>query len=201
MADARNHPRLRALALGAAGPERDWIADPDARVLERRAGFERHPEQRAPTGSGVRVFDRQPLERQAARHALGEVDRLARLSIRFARRLTFASPQLGELGQRGHRVGLLHAREPSAELYSPPMNDELTHLDEQGRARMVDVGDKAVTRRLAVARGRVVMQAETLALLLSGGAPKGDVLAVARVAGIQAAKKTPELIPLCHAFN
>jgi cyclic pyranopterin phosphate synthase len=80
-------------------------------------------------------------------------------------------------------------------------SDELTHLDEQGRARMVDVGDKAVTRRVAVARGRVAMQPATLSLLLSNATPKGDVIAAARIAGIQAAKKTPELIPLCHAVQ
>ena len=76
----------------------------------------------------------------------------------------------------------------------------LTHLDARGRARMVDVGDKQVTQRVAVARGLVRMQPATLAVLTSGAAPKGDVLAVARIAGIQAAKKTPELIPLCHAI-
>jgi cyclic pyranopterin monophosphate synthase len=74
----------------------------------------------------------------------------------------------------------------------------LTHLDAQGKAHMVDVGEKAVTQREAVARGRVLMQPATLALLVSGGMPKGDVLAVARIAGIMAAKRTPELIPLCH---
>jgi cyclic pyranopterin phosphate synthase len=81
------------------------------------------------------------------------------------------------------------------------MGDELSHLDDQGRARMVDVGDKSVTRRTAVARGRVVMAPQTLATLLAGGSPKGDVLAAARIAGIQAAKKTPELVPLCHAIT
>jgi cyclic pyranopterin phosphate synthase len=80
------------------------------------------------------------------------------------------------------------------------MSDELTHVDARGNARMVDVGDKAVTRRSALARGTVRMQPETLALLRAGTAPKGDVLAAARIAGIQAAKKTPELIPLCHAI-
>jgi len=74
----------------------------------------------------------------------------------------------------------------------------LTHLDEQGRARMVDVTDKTPTAREALAAGEVVMHPETLALIQSGGLPKGDVLAVARVAGIMAAKRTPELIPLCH---
>jgi cyclic pyranopterin phosphate synthase len=75
---------------------------------------------------------------------------------------------------------------------------ELTHLDEQGRARMVDVGAKADTERLAVARGRITMQPETLALIQAGAVKKGDVLTVAQIAGIQAAKRTHELIPMCH---
>jgi cyclic pyranopterin monophosphate synthase len=77
---------------------------------------------------------------------------------------------------------------------------QLTHLDASGRARMVDVGDKPITERVAVARGVVRMQPETLALIASGKAKKGDVLAVARIAGIQASKRTPELIPLCHGI-
>lgn len=75
----------------------------------------------------------------------------------------------------------------------------LTHLDEAGRARMVDVGDKAVTARRAVARARLRLRPETAALLAEGRLPKGDALAVARLAGIMAAKRTSELIPLCHA--
>jgi cyclic pyranopterin phosphate synthase len=75
---------------------------------------------------------------------------------------------------------------------------ELTHLDERGRARMVDVGHKPVTVREAVARGRVRMRPETLRRIAEGDVAKGDVLAVARVAGIMAAKRTHELIPLCH---
>jgi len=74
----------------------------------------------------------------------------------------------------------------------------LTHIDEQGRARMVDVSHKAETERVAVARGEIRMRPETLALIQSGGVAKGDVLGVARVAGILAAKRTGELIPLCH---
>jgi cyclic pyranopterin phosphate synthase len=74
----------------------------------------------------------------------------------------------------------------------------LTHLDPLGRARMVDVTPKEPTHRRAVARGRVRMQPETTSLVARGGIGKGDVLAVARVAGIQAAKRTPDLIPLCH---
>ena len=74
----------------------------------------------------------------------------------------------------------------------------LTHLDSQGRANMVDVTDKAVTSREATAQAVVRMRPETLAMIVSGGHPKGDVFAVARIAGIQAAKKTSDLIPLCH---
>ena len=73
-----------------------------------------------------------------------------------------------------------------------------THLDSQGRASMVDVSDKAVTAREAVAEACVRMQAQTLRMLVEGDHPKGDVFAVARIAGIQAAKKTSDLIPLCH---
>jgi cyclic pyranopterin phosphate synthase len=75
---------------------------------------------------------------------------------------------------------------------------ELTHFNSAGEAHMVDVGDKHVTRRIAVAEGRITMQPETLALILKGEAKKGDVLGVARIAGIMAAKKTSDLIPLCH---
>ncbi|HKK23298.1 MAG TPA: cyclic pyranopterin monophosphate synthase MoaC [Pseudohaliea sp.] len=75
---------------------------------------------------------------------------------------------------------------------------ELTHLDSKGEAHMVDVGGKPVTRREAAAASDVVMAPETLALLRAGNAAKGDVFAVARIAGIQAAKRTAELIPLCH---
>lgn len=75
---------------------------------------------------------------------------------------------------------------------------KLTHLDEHGAAHMVDVGNKSATHREAIAAGEVLMHPETLALIQGGGLAKGDVLAVARVAGIMAAKRTPELIPLCH---
>ena len=78
---------------------------------------------------------------------------------------------------------------------------KLSHLDEQGRARMVDVSDKEVTSRIAAARGTVHMRAKTLALILSDKIEKGDVFSVARVAGIMAAKKTSELIPMCHPLN
>ena len=74
----------------------------------------------------------------------------------------------------------------------------LTHLDESGNARMVDVGGKLETARLATARGTIVMSTAALAAIRDGAAPKGDVLAAARIAGIMAAKKTAELIPLCH---
>ncbi|MBA2439073.1 MAG: cyclic pyranopterin monophosphate synthase MoaC [Thermoleophilaceae bacterium] len=78
---------------------------------------------------------------------------------------------------------------------------ELSHLDESGRARMVDVGGKEVTDRRAVARGTVRMAPETAALVKRGDMPKGDVASVARIAGIQAAKRTAELIPLCHPLQ
>lgn len=77
---------------------------------------------------------------------------------------------------------------------------QLTHLNAEGHAHMVDVGAKDETRREAVARGVVEMQPETLRLISAGELPKGDVLAVARVAGIMAAKRTPDLIPLCHTL-
>ena len=75
---------------------------------------------------------------------------------------------------------------------------ELTHISETGEASMVDVSAKAVTERVAVAEGRVVMKPETLAMIVAGDAKKGDVLGTARIAGIMAAKRTSELIPLCH---
>lgn len=75
---------------------------------------------------------------------------------------------------------------------------DLTHLDQHGNARMVDVGGKAQTQRVAVASGRIAMSVQALSAIRAGDAPKGDVLAAARIAGIMAAKKTAELIPLCH---
>ncbi|QPR36618.1 cyclic pyranopterin monophosphate synthase MoaC [Delftia acidovorans] len=74
----------------------------------------------------------------------------------------------------------------------------LTHFDAQGQAHMVDVGAKPATHRIAVAEGRITMQPATLAIIQSGTAKKGDVLGIARIAGIMAAKKTSDLIPLCH---
>ncbi len=78
---------------------------------------------------------------------------------------------------------------------------DLTHIDERGRARMVDVGEKDETERYARAEAGVVMAAETLAVIEDQAVPKGDVIAVARLAGIMAAKRTHELIPLCHQLN
>ena len=78
---------------------------------------------------------------------------------------------------------------------------KLTHLDEQGRARMVDVGGKDVTHRTATARAEVLLSPETLTVVLDGSVPKGDVLTVARIAGITGGKKTPELIPLTHPIG
>ena len=81
---------------------------------------------------------------------------------------------------------------------SGPKSSDLTHFDDQGHAHMVDVGAKPVTDRIATAEGRIVMAAQTLGLITEGRAKKGDVLGVARLAGIMAAKKTSDLIPLCH---
>lgn len=81
---------------------------------------------------------------------------------------------------------------------APTPASPLTHFDREGQAHMVDVGAKAATRRVAVASGRIEMLPETFALVASGHAKKGDVLGIARVAGIMAAKKTSDLIPLCH---
>jgi cyclic pyranopterin monophosphate synthase len=78
------------------------------------------------------------------------------------------------------------------------MSERLSHLNDRGEARMVDVSEKSVTARTAVAEGFVAMKRETLDMILDGRAPKGDVLATARIAGIMGAKKTAELIPLCH---
>ena len=77
----------------------------------------------------------------------------------------------------------------------------LTHFDAQGQAHMVDVADKAHTKRVGIASGRIVMLPATLAIVQSGSAKKGDVLGIARIAGIQAAKKTSDLIPLCHPLS
>jgi cyclic pyranopterin monophosphate synthase len=80
----------------------------------------------------------------------------------------------------------------------PPTASSLTHFDKEGQAHMVDVGGKATTHRIATVQGRIDMLPATLALIASGNAKKGDVLGIARIAGIQAAKKTSDLIPLCH---
>lgn len=77
----------------------------------------------------------------------------------------------------------------------------LTHFDKQGKARMVNVGDKAVTHRVAIAEGRILLKEQTLQAILAGQSAKGDVLGVARLAGIMAAKRTSELIPLCHPIG
>ena len=81
------------------------------------------------------------------------------------------------------------------------MNAKLTHLDDSGSARMVDVGSKVATERMAVARGEVLMKPETLSLIQQGQIKKGDVLTVAKVAGVMAAKRTAELVPLCHPLS
>jgi cyclic pyranopterin phosphate synthase len=107
-----------------------------------------------------------------------------------ARRLVVARGSSGKIGS---------ASKPSrAKRRSEAANPHFTHFDAAGQAHMVDVGAKDVTRRFARAGGRIVMQPATLALIRAGSAKKGDVLGVARVAAIQASKRTAELIPLCH---
>ena len=81
------------------------------------------------------------------------------------------------------------------------MSDDFTHFDQKGQPRMVDVSEKPVTNRSATAKGSVLISAETLALIRSGGGKKGDVLAAARLAGIMGAKRTADLIPLCHPLG
>jgi cyclic pyranopterin phosphate synthase len=81
------------------------------------------------------------------------------------------------------------------------MNKKLTHIDQEGHAHMVDVGEKPETSRIAIAKGEVKMLPDTLALIRDGVLKKGDVLSVAEIAGIMAAKRTAELIPLCHSLN
>lgn len=81
------------------------------------------------------------------------------------------------------------------------MADDLTHFDKDGNAHMVDVGEKGVTERTATAKGSVLMQADTLKRIMDGGVKKGDVLSVAQLAGIMGAKRTPDLIPLCHPLD
>jgi len=81
------------------------------------------------------------------------------------------------------------------------MSEQLTHIDETGRARMVDVGNKPDSERIAVARGKVSMQPNTLKLIIEGSLKKGDVLSVAQLAGVMAAKRTADLIPLCHPLS
>ncbi|MBP3411427.1 MAG: cyclic pyranopterin monophosphate synthase MoaC [Clostridia bacterium] len=78
---------------------------------------------------------------------------------------------------------------------------DFTHFNEQGRAKMVDVGEKAVSRRIAVAAGRVLVNENTFALIQSGGMKKGDVLTVAQIAGVMGAKRTPDIIPMCHPIQ
>lgn len=78
------------------------------------------------------------------------------------------------------------------------MSDGFTHFDADGQAHMVDVGDKDITERIAIASGSIRMQAQTLAMIIEGGHKKGDVLGVARIAGIMGAKRTADLVPLCH---
>ena len=113
----------------------------------------------------------------------------------LADRLTVDSGLFCEAARQGRAMML--ERRPTAAIEDPQLAD-LSHIDEQGRARMVDVGDKPVTARLATAAGRVDCAADTIALVKAGKTPKGSVIATAELAGVMAAKRTSDLIPLCH---
>ena len=113
----------------------------------------------------------------------------------LADRLTVDSGLFCEAARQGRAMML--ERRPTAAIEDPQLAD-LSHIDEQGRARMVDVGDKPVTARRATAAGRVACAADTIALVKAGKTPKGSVIATAELAGVMAAKRTSDLIPLCH---
>ena len=101
-------------------------------------------------------------------------------------------------GRESSAAPKVRPRETARRTAAQPQSSDFTHFDASGQAHMVDVGAKDVTKRVATAGGRIVMQAATLAAVRAGGAKKGDVLGVARIAAIQAAKRTAELIPLAH---
>ncbi len=103
-----------------------------------------------------------------------------------------------DLAQAASNGGIARPPPPPQAPQAPAAAPRLSHLDAQGKARMVDVSEKPDTAREAIAKGRVAMQQETLSLITQGKLPKGDVLAVARTAGIMGAKRTPDLIPMCH---
>jgi len=152
-----------------------------------------------PPGAGVTVHsDSQYLINSMTRNwrRQANLDLWARLDEVVAQRQVsweWVQAHTGRL--ENEEANLLASREAGT---LPAGGASLSHLDERGRARMVDVAWKGETEREAVARGFVSMKPETLELVLSGGVEKGDVLAAARIAGVMAAKRTPELIPLCH---
>ncbi len=164
----------------------DLWAKLDALVAERQAGFQ-----------WVKGHDGHPVQEEA--------DRLA--TSRAAGRGAANPDASGSLGSSEHASPADAARGSHRPHPTPTGRGSaaagagrpaLSHVDEQGRARMVDISAKADSERVAIAKGRVVMAPETLALIRSGKTAKGDVLAVARVAGVMGAKRTPDLIPLCH---
>ena len=170
---------------------------------------------RAPPGSGVTVYSRsEELVRNTAgksgdadRDLWAILDRLtARRSVSWEWVEDGASEPLHEEALRlarqmaGFKDSDRAVKEPPAPQpeAQEPAEQGLSHLDEAGEARMVDISHKEETERVAVARGRVVMEPSTLELIRTGRVAKGDVLSVARIAGIMGAKRTPELVPMCH---
>lgn len=140
------------------------------------------------------VFNRAALETQPA-----QTGGLSEEHLLLAIVDSTDDPLSGLLKQFGvDRQKILEVWQPKAPPKEEPVASPLTHFNEAGRARMVDVSEKEITGRRAVARGEIVMEPATLALIREGKAKKGDVLAVAQVAGIMAAKKTHEIIPMCH---
>ena len=185
----------------ADGEGGDRASSPRSRV--RSAGTARAPACPPTAGSTPRLFAVGGLDLRGPMRAGasdGELEHMLRgLSGSVGR---IATPTCALRRPPSCRV----SRCPTSAADGEPVSDEqgrdaLTHLDAEGRARMVDVSEKAVTVREATARGRVAMQPQTLRLIVEGRVPKGDVLAVARVAGIMAAKRTSELIPLCPSAS
>jgi cyclic pyranopterin phosphate synthase len=179
----------RALIAAGAGPQVDFASV--ERLAERARPV---PERVAPAADPEQIVAELAVAAGARRaeleRAWPELTPLKRYAL-----VKLARSKKTEAAERRARL------ERAFDELLPRSAPNLTHLTPEGEAHMVDVSQKQATPRRAVARGFVAMKPETLAALKAGNTPKGDVLAVARIAGIQAAKRTPELIPLCHAVQ